>query len=75
MIRNLSKKTFTISSILLIGVGIFTSIICIINIQHISDNVLKIYLILLTCILILLSICFITGISILSKKEKTESKI
>lgn len=74
MIRNLSKKTFTISSILLIGVGIFTSIICIINIQHISDNVLKIYLILLTCILILLSICFITGISILSKKRKDRIK-
>lgn len=74
MIRLLSKKTFIISSVLLIIAGTSTSIICIMNIQHISDNVLRGYIILLTCMFILLSMCFITCISFLSRNRIKEIK-
>ena len=72
MIRNLSKKAFIISLVLLIIVGFFTSVIYIMNIQRMSDNVLRIYLILFTFMFLLLSIYFITCISILSKNRIKE---
>lgn len=74
MIRNLSKKIFIVSSVLLIIVGIIASITHIVNLQYANNSTLKACLIILTCLFILLSICFISGLSIFFKNKKKRMK-